>query len=245
VISVDEQTIKSLALFLNLSVHDSAFSIPRWKLEEAGQYWAEEEEKILEEAERLQQLKMALRKKDPKGTIILLEELGIEDTNPLDDELQSLSVDIAGAVEKLSENSVEISFDLGSYSDIQRTWLGVPGANTLLVRLYLDYARDMPTAFCVHTDTDFRDDNEDHTPWVRLADISKLERAGCTRKISRFVWQISRMLHRELKGTALRIENIHNLVKQKVGIITKFCVVCGVRLSDSTKSQRPVPCLSC
>jgi len=93
-----------------------------------------------------------LNVQDPFGTKILLESLGIDDVDPLDEELEELPIAIAGAVEKCGDNEVEISFPLSEWTDLQRSAMGVGDAKTLLLRLFLDHLGDMPTSFCFHLD---------------------------------------------------------------------------------------------
>ncbi|KAF1961469.1 hypothetical protein CC80DRAFT_403021 [Byssothecium circinans] len=226
-ISTNEVAIKALARLFNLSIHD--ITIPDWKLDQAALYWAAEGQNILNEAERLHRLKRALRAKDPEGTKILLEKLGIEDISPLDEEIEELDVEVAGAVEKLGENEVEMSFSLAGYTELQRSGLGIGDAKALLVRLFLDYSDDIPTAFCLHLDTDVHDWNSEHTPWVPpLTTSARL---------------VSRILHRNLNHVRPKITRLHAFIKKMIIDLTESCAVCGrIHHANGIRLRRSLPC---
>ncbi|KAF2640488.1 hypothetical protein P280DRAFT_549357 [Massarina eburnea CBS 473.64] len=240
-VSIDEVAMKALSKLLNIQIYD--FDIPTWMLDEAGEYWAEEECKILEEAQRLDALKKALKAKDPAGTVLLLELLGVEDTNPLDEELQNLPFDVAGAVEKCNDNEIEITFSLGDYTDLQRSGFDIGDAKALYVRLCLDYSGELPAAFCLHLDTDTNHDNVEHTPWVCFSDSDEPVNAYCWGRMNMFVWQLSRILHRNLQPGTLDIAGIHALIKPLIDGMSKICVVCGRPFDLDIRLRRPLHCV--
>ncbi|KAF2688582.1 hypothetical protein K458DRAFT_414308 [Lentithecium fluviatile CBS 122367] len=237
----DKTVIIALALLLNLETYH--YGIPKWKLTEATTYFEEQETKIIEEERRLDGLTKALKAKDPHGTKILLEQLGMEDVSPLDEELDTLPVAIAGAVEKCGGNEVEISFPLAEWTDLQRSGMGVGEAKTLLVRLFLDHLGDMPTSFCVHLDTDAQEIGMEHTPWTCLKDAKAPEQVYCVGKATPLTWQMSRIVYRHLKHSEPDIASLHTLVKRKMQDIVSLCPICGrEHQAKNTQLRRPIPC---
>ncbi|KAF2243191.1 hypothetical protein BU26DRAFT_492985 [Trematosphaeria pertusa] len=220
--------IRVLAFLLNLEIYE--WGIPKHKLRQATAYFAEQEMKLLEEVDRLQSLQKALRARDPKGTAILLAELGVDDISPLDDEIAGLPVGVMDAVEKHGDNEVGISFPFTSYTDLQRGAMGLGSAKTLLVRLFLDYLTDMPPAFCIHLDADPGETHSQHTPWS-----------------TSFTWQMGRIVHRYLKDKKgpVGIADLHGFVKQSMEDMTHGCVVCGqTHNARNTQLRRSTPCTS-
>jgi hypothetical protein len=203
----DKTAITALASVLDLETY--VYAVPKEKLAKAASYFEEQERKIVEEVLRLESLTKALRWEDPFGTKILLESLGIDDVDPLDEEIEDLPVEIAGAVEKSGDYLVDISFPLSSWTDLQRSAMGVGEAKMLLVRLFVDRMSDVPASFVAYLDTDMQD--------VAPGNVY------CAGKATLLIWQISRFLYEYIAGSGSRIEGIHNFITRKMNELAHTC----------------------
>ncbi|KAI4621825.1 hypothetical protein J4E80_004198 [Alternaria sp. BMP 0032] len=129
--------IERLAQLLDLKLYKQ--NIPKSELSKATEFWDGIEAEIMQEAERLEGLKRTLKAKDPLQTALLIEEYNIPDSNLLEDEIQELPPGIIDLVELIDDDEIEMSFTLASYTELQRSAMGVPStANNLLVRLTID-----------------------------------------------------------------------------------------------------------
>ncbi|KAI4631096.1 hypothetical protein J4E83_002624 [Alternaria metachromatica] len=129
--------IERLAQLLDLKVYKQ--NIPKSELSKATEFWDGIEAEIMREAERLEGLKRTLKAKDPLQTALLIEEYNIPDSNLLEDEIQELPPGIIDLVELIDDDEIEMSFTLASYTELQRSAMGVPStANNLLIRLTID-----------------------------------------------------------------------------------------------------------
>ncbi|KAL1795692.1 hypothetical protein ACET3X_005916 [Alternaria dauci] len=157
--------IDSFARLLNLNVYNN--TIPETKLLKATSFWDGIEAEIMREADRLEGLKRALKTKDPIGTALLLEEYDVPNTSLLEEEMLKLPAGVIDLVELIGDDEVEMSFSLASYTELQRSAMGVPSAaNNLLVRLYLDRYGSRPPSFCTHYDSDTDLETTQHIPWI-------------------------------------------------------------------------------
>ncbi|PVI08613.1 hypothetical protein DM02DRAFT_621448 [Periconia macrospinosa] len=241
----DKAAIEALANLLGLVCYRSR--IPERKLIIARRFWEEEEAKMFEELARLNGLSRALKKEDPIGTTDLLATLGIPDISLLDLELAELPVEIAGAIEKQSENEIEISFNLSSYTSLQRTGFGIGDAKTLSVRLFVDYTHQAPLAFCVHLDTDeeFQSQSEDHTPWVSIINPKEPIGSYCIGSVNPLTWQLSRILHRTLPANGPNLAILYKTLEYHLENLTKLCIVCGEAThAENIRLRRSQPCNS-
>ncbi|KAF2119032.1 hypothetical protein BDV96DRAFT_369776 [Lophiotrema nucula] len=239
----DKSAIVSLTFLLSLDLYET--QIPNDKLREAAKYYEKLEEEIVKEADRLEGITKALKARDPRGTAIFLEQLGIQDVNPLDEELESLPVGVIDAVEKRGPNEIEISFPLASFTDLERAAMGIGSAKTLLLRMCIDYSTDMPANFCTHLDTE-DDFGEEHTPWVCFDGAGEPDKQFCRGRCTALTWQLNRILHRCLTTNEdIGIADLYDFVTQRLLVLPHCCVVCG--MSHSAKQatlRRSIPCQS-
>ncbi|KAF2268921.1 hypothetical protein CC78DRAFT_331302 [Lojkania enalia] len=243
----DQAAIRILSSFMNLEIYEGEKYIPRNNLLEARKYYDEEEAEIIKEANRLEEIQKALKARDPFGTTLLLDQLGIQDTDPLDDEIEALPLDVIDAVEKHGKNEIEISFPLNQFTDLERAALGLKTAKTLLVRLFIDYTGSMPPAFCVHLDSDpnFQELTIEHTPWVCFQGSKEPESQYCRGWATPFTWQLNRILHRFLITNGVSIANLHRYIKARMVDLAYSCIVCDSDHNSKTaRLRRLMPCHS-
>ncbi|KAH7392855.1 hypothetical protein BKA66DRAFT_457050 [Pyrenochaeta sp. MPI-SDFR-AT-0127] len=234
--------IESLARVLDLEVYKNA--IPVEKMFEANEFWETIEKEIIKEADRLEALQKALKAKDPKGTTLLLQELGIPDNSLLDEEILNLPAEIVDVIERVGENEVEISFPLTAYTELRRSALGIPNtANTLLLRLSLDHSGGMPPSFCVHLNNDPKLEGSVHTPYICSQDSRSPQEVVCESTQTSFSWQLNRNLHTQLRIGNTRIEDLHKFVKQRMGEMGQSCISCGAsHNANNAQLRRSTPC---
>jgi hypothetical protein len=242
----DVTAIQALAFLLNIERHEF---ISDEKLKEAAEWYQAQELKIMGEAARLDRMRRALKARDPEGTAILLEQLGIPDSSALDDELESLPLDIIDAFEKRSETEVEITFPLTAFTELQLTAMGATASKALLLRVYLDPTHQMPPAFCIHLDDDWAivDPSTQHTPWVCLTEAHEPPQwPYCAGRENALAWACSRIVHRHLKLLEeVGLAGFHELMTNQLANYASNCVVCGYTHKSSAtnmKLRRAVPC---
>ncbi|CBX96888.1 hypothetical protein LEMA_P100190.1 [Plenodomus lingam JN3] len=220
-----KMAIESIALLFDLEIYKT--DIPAAKLDEAIAFWAPIEAEILQEAERLDSLIKQLKQVDPQGTLRFLEEHKIPDHDPLDEELRNLPLDAIDAVEKLGDNTVEISFSLAVLSPLHRTVMGVPKeATTVFLFLETDYKGREPQQYSLRLDCT-----------MSTVDIKRQPAPNL------FLWHLKRLVHTQLQAGRVGIAELHGTVKARLENMRQACVSCG-RLQTSRGIQllRPGPC---
>jgi hypothetical protein len=241
VAETDKTAIIALAFLLKLEIYLDG--VPQGKLVEATVYFEKQEAKMIEELRSLEDMTKVLKARDPHGTKILLEQLGVDYVDALDEELEALSVTVAGAVEKCSDNEVEISFPLLEWTDLQRSGMGVGEASTLLVRLFLDPLGNMPTSFCVHLDTDERAADVEHTPWTCLTNTKAPEKLYCLGGATLLTWHVSRIVFDHLMNYGAGIADLHRALGSKLNHLAHSCPVCSrAHITRNTQLRRSRPC---
>ncbi|KAF2179076.1 hypothetical protein K469DRAFT_321956 [Zopfia rhizophila CBS 207.26] len=244
----DKTAIKNLATLLNLEAYE--YGIPKDKLQAATDFFENQEAKILEEVARLEGIQKTLKVKDPVGTAVLLQQLGVPDISPLDEELESLPVGVIDAIEKYGENEVEMSFPLTDLTDLQRTAMGTGAAKTLLVRLVMNYDGEFPPAFCVHlgNELDLQDLSKEHYSWPVYKESKEPASPYCLDRNSRMTWQMSRIIHRYFLHNEPQLAEIHQFIKNRLENMAHCCIVCGITHNAChAQMRRSIPCqgLSC
>ncbi|KAF2878270.1 hypothetical protein BDV95DRAFT_600936 [Massariosphaeria phaeospora] len=240
----DKVALTALAFVLAIRIRHQAASEA---ILEATQYYKKLEVEIFEEEKRLRQLQSALKARDPAGTAILLEQLGVEGVNPLDEELEALPTHILNAVKLFSDDVAEISFQLGSLTVLQRAAFGIGTTgttNTLFVRLYLNYTGSpAPPTFCIHFgNARFRTGFE-HSPWV-VRQNRRLPNGTCCGSSSPFLGHLMRALHNYLIQTnRTLIAEVYNFIKNSLGRVSHNCIICGkAHVAGDIGLRRLLPC---
>jgi hypothetical protein len=242
---VEPQTkavIGCLARLLNLEVYSK--TIPKTELLKATAFWDGIEAEIMREVERLEGLKRTLKAKDPMRTALLIEEYNVPDSSLLEDEIMELPAGIIDLVELIGDDEVEMSFTLDSYTELQRSAMGIPStANNLLIRLFLDRYGGKPARFCVHYDSDTNLEAAQHVPWVCIATSTAPHEHVCFSKQTAFVWQMNRIIHRRLYMEEVTIAELYTSVQQAIGEMGHACVCCGAsHKAKNTQLRRSTPC---
>jgi hypothetical protein len=239
----DKTAIASLAGILEMCVE--WFSDETWtmKLKEATRFWEDIENEIIAEATRLEGLTKSMRKRDPKGTALLLQELGLPNNSQLDREMDDLPPGFIDVVERVGEDEVETSFPLNHFTNLQRGAMGIPaGANTFLLRLVFPKMDSDLFEFCVHFNTDKDLDTLDHTTCSTDARTTRMN--VCKTSQSAFTWQLQSIIHTQIQIGNVNIADLHKRLKEKMSCLGQSCVACDVSLQVSPKAQikRSVPC---
>ncbi|CAO2648557.1 Nn.00g078240.m01.CDS01 [Neocucurbitaria sp. VM-36] len=245
--AIEKAVVESVALLLQIEVYKN--DIPTEKLLEAAIFWESIEKGIIEEAEHLEGLQKALKIQDPRGTSMLLEELGIPDNSLLDEELMNLPAGLIDLVERVGDKEVELSFALTTSTELQRGAMGMPkAANTLLLRLFVDHIGDLPPSFCVHFNNDDDLDTLEHSPWICSQNSKSPQDNVCKSVQTAFTWQLNRLIHTQLRIGNIGIADLYRLVKKRLEELGQLCISCGA--SHNAKNahlRRSTPCdiMSC
>ncbi|KAJ4362113.1 GID complex subunit containing RING finger motif [Ascochyta clinopodiicola] len=243
--SVDETTknaVHSIACLLQ--VVQAEFEVTKDKLIEAASFWEKVEEELLQEAQRLQGLQKALKVKDPKGTALLLQQLGVSDTTELDEEMTKLPAGVIDVVERVDDNEVEISFSLATFTVLQRTAMGIPElANTLLLRLYRDFSKNLSPSFCLHYSTDANLETMVHSLYNCSETSENPTQQICTSTNTTLTWQLNRVVWYQLRKGATGIAAIHQEVVVWLRNYAQVCISCTTtHNAQMTQLRRSTPC---
>ncbi|OAL55561.1 hypothetical protein IQ07DRAFT_488901, partial [Pyrenochaeta sp. DS3sAY3a] len=231
-----------IAQLLDVKVYKG--DVPPQKIVEATTFWDSIEAEIMAEVERLERLQRALKIADPKGTALLLEELGIPDDSLLDEEIMKLPAGVIDVVEKVGNNEVEISFPMSAYTELYRSAMGLPATATiLLLRLNLDLSQESAPSFCVHFNDDPDLDTLEHTPWSCADEAPCPQTFFCKSRQTAFTWQLHRVLYMHLRPGNIRIAELHTFVTNKLKDLGQSCVSCGTsHNARNTRLRRSTPC---
>ncbi|OSS48037.1 hypothetical protein B5807_06525 [Epicoccum nigrum] len=241
----DELTRSAVYSIANLlNIVRKGFGISKKPLLEAAVFWQKIEDEIIQEAKRLQIVQKALKSKDPKGTSLILQELGVSDTSELDEEIAKLPVGIMDMVERIDDHEVGITFSLSAISQLQRSAMGIPDdASTLMLQLLLDKNMDSPPAFCLHYDTDQHFETMAHARYSCSAKSESPTKQICTSTQTALTWQLSRFIYSKLCSGVIGIADIYQQVTAWIPGLAKSCVSCSTsHSSQSIQLRRSTPC---
>ncbi|KAH8723523.1 hypothetical protein GQ44DRAFT_580144, partial [Phaeosphaeriaceae sp. PMI808] len=229
-------------LGINFEAHsDSAWKL---KLTEAMGFWEYVEDEIIREAARLENLQRALKKRDPTGTALLLQELGIPDNDFLSEKVKKLPARVIDMVKIISGTELEIRFPLSTVTGLQRQAMGIPtGAHSLQLRLILHNIEEIPPSFCLHFSSEKNLEILEHLPWTCSEDSKSPHKNVCTTTPSAFTWQLSRILHTQLRTGNLDIADLYKVMEQKMTEVGHACISCGTSHNAKlAKLRRATPC---
>jgi hypothetical protein len=193
------------------------------------------------EAHRLSSLRRSLKMKDPEGASELCLELGIGDTSPLEDEIASLPHELVNLIEMVDDDVVELHFPLTHFSALQRAGMGINSAQSLIVRLSVEYS-SLSAAFCIHLDDELRGlgDFGSHSSWLVLDNNSDAGTPLCIGQVNRATYQLGRFLSRHLQFGSKTLEETYTTVKLGLDAMSEFCIICG--LSHGIRLRRSGLC---
>lgn len=237
----DRFALKAVASVFSIPLHPKG--IPRTKVEEAMSYFEQKEAELLQEANRLHDVKEDMVARDPTGTSAFLRQIGYPETSPFDQEFLDLPADIIDAVERHGEHVVEISFPLMAFTELQRAATGIGQANTLLAVLYLGTTRGKLRGFCVHLDTEASSEPSLSGSSWKCAELEHI----CERKTP-LTWQLDKALQQYIKTSKqVEIAGIHGFIQGQLKNYAWLCLMCGQIHSshNSLALRRPLTCYMC
>lgn len=244
---ISKRLVRSIACLLEIEQLD--FDIPKEKLIEAAGFWQKIEDELVQEVQRLETVRKALKAKDPKGTALLLQQIGVADTTELDEEMAKLPPGVIDMVERVDDNEVEMSFSLAALTQLQRTAMGVPDvANTLLLRLNRDNSKILPPSFCLHYNTHLQFESLMHSPYSCSADSENPTKQICSSVQTALTWQLSRVIYSQLRRGETTIAIVYQNVAVWLRDIAQFCISCSTsHQAQTSQLRRSTPCdlLSC
>ncbi|KAH6642654.1 hypothetical protein C7974DRAFT_328168 [Boeremia exigua] len=218
-----------------LSIEHTDLHVSRDKLAEATKFWQKIEDELIQEADRLGHLQKALKRKDPPGTSLLLQQIGMPDTVELDEEISKLPVGVMNSVERIGDNEIEFTFSLAAFTQLQRGAMGIPeAANTIMLQILLDSNKESPPAFCLHYDIDQHMETTPHTRYSCSEGSESPTKQICTSKQTGLTWQLGRIIYSKLRKGETGINDIHGHVTASLPGIPRHCASC-------TTTQEPTP----
>ena len=197
----------------------------------AADYLDKQVLELLDEAKRLEGLRVQLKRIRPKELSKLLETFKIEDSSTLDDAIAALPSDIADDVERVSDHEVEIALPL-NLTPLKRIAYCVDKAASVVIRLVVVG----PPSFCVHLRSPGDKGQIEHESCIVKSNkqiprlyMCKTDMTRCTFPITRLLW---RYIERVIKADdsfelANSIEYIHNEVSKAIPRLGTHCMVCG------------------
>lgn len=190
---------------------------------------------LMNEARRLENLRLSLQAAAPANVLDLLARLNIETPRVADDALASLPSSLASLVEKVSNDEIELQFPATKMTRLQRFAIGASDAESFLIRLTLG-PNGAPIKFCVHLSAEFsnrinsRDSSSGncHTPWEVFRGSSRPPHEQyCGGRPNIGAYQVSRMLWHHLHHNFRSLEQSHKYMTSKLAVFGQGCAVCG------------------
>jgi hypothetical protein len=236
----DRLALEAVAVVLEMDVEEVGEPTLD-SLEATNLHLEEQFQALVAEAIRLEGLRLAFKTKDPNGIALILEEVGVEDSFPLDDILVDLPPELIDVVERISEHEVELQLPLTKLTTLQKKALGSGGAQSLLVR-FSPGTNGLPPNFCFHWDDEPKElaTNNGHSPCVAFPNLEP-EEHSCHGRATPGVYQLSRILSQHLSTYGFSsLQDIYkNLLSEMASLHTK-CVVCAV--PHAYNLRRPTVC---
>lgn len=167
VATADSEVIAAMQRVLDIP--SGSTNLPKEALDAASTLFEDKVAQLIEEAARLDALRLALKIRDPQGISELLSGLGIEEQCPADDILAGMPSRLLDVVERVGDNELEMHFPLSELKPLQRLGMGVGTVKTLVLHLKLADAWKLSFlrtslhenrtifAFCVHRESDISD----------------------------------------------------------------------------------------
>lgn len=160
----DSEAIAAMQRVLNIPSETG--NLPIEALNAASDRFEAKVAKLIEQAAKLDALRLALKIRDPQGTSEILSVLGIEEQCPADDVLAGVPSRLLDVVERVGDNELEMHFPLTELKPLQRLGMGLGTSNHLVIHLKLMDAWKLSFlrtslqenrtifAFCVHVESD-------------------------------------------------------------------------------------------
>jgi hypothetical protein len=243
--AVDKSALEAVMRLLNFPVDKKSLLPPAKSVETATAYFEKQVAELLEEAHRLDGLRIALKFMDPDGTAAQMESLDVKCPSFLEDVLAMVPAALVDVVEQVDEWAVELQFPLTHLTALQRMATGVGEAQSLLVRLFVGDGT-VPMGFCIHLDMDTNgSEDASHYPWMVLPSGRPPQEQYCCGRASRMTFKLSRILFRHLlQDNFSSIERIHTLMTEALSDLASSCIVCagapyGAQLRRATYCGNP------
>ena len=212
-------------------------------LEAAADYLEAELAALLEEARKLESLRLGYKATNPLETEELFKSLGIENPSRLDDEMTCLPSHLVDVIEQITDTEVELHFPLTSLSKLQRAAMGVGSAQNMIVRL--SYAHEVIEGFCIHLDNELKDlDCELTHFYMNVFEVQEedLDAPTCYAQPTRISYQLTRALVKYLSHESPatkkspELSEIYELISGSIPEFGQQCMVCETTHTDMYRS---------
>jgi hypothetical protein len=241
--AADRRALISITTFLGLKVYTSIDSFEsKQNLQAASDYLDGEYNAIIEEAQRLESIRRALKTHNAQKTTALLSRIGIQDSTRLGNSASTIPALLVDVVEAFGEGEFEMVFPLAGLKPLQRIAWGVGSARILLVRLYLNSESNL-SEFCIHLHPEMevphnpkegghlasrRDDG--HYSWRTGSTSEPPDTTFCSGRANQAAYQLGRDLWKYLGSGFRRLEDTHKYLTAALDSLSSRCMVCGASL---------------
>ena len=191
--------------------------------------------KLIDEARRLENLRLSLQAIAHKDVSDLLLRLHIEAPSVVDDTLATLPASLATLIEKISEDEIELQFPANGLTKLQRFAIGLSDNESFLIRLTLS-CNGKPIKFCVHLSADCSEgldpiisaNLKSHTPWEIHRGNRPPYENYCYGRPNRGVFQLSRIVWGHLRHNFQSLHQTHTHISSKLAKFGQGCMACGL-----------------
>lgn len=215
----DIRALESFGQLMDLEVRGNIDDEERiLNMHAASGYLNEQYEVIMNEARRLESIRLTLKADDPRRTSSLLARIGAEDPSAVEDRVANVTPDLIDVVEKIGPAEFEMVFPLTQMKSLQRRALGIGEARILLIRLRLV---DEGFQFCMHL---FPSDIKRAHRFFE--GVEAPQKQVCFGKTNRLTYQLGRELFRVSRRFE-SLETTYTFLKEAIQTLNSRCVVCG------------------
>jgi Poly(ADP-ribose) polymerase catalytic domain len=227
---VDKGALKDMASILDMQTPTNGSAL-RTCLQDASNHLESEYSALLDEASRLESLRLTLKAHDPQKTSALLARSRIEDLSIIEDSRSGIPAELLDVVEGIGNGEFEMSFLLTHLKPLNLRAHGLSNARILVVRLNLGSGA-APPRFCMHIHPEPRDlrssaNTRNHSYHTISSGGSEPDNHVCHGRANRVTYQLCRSLHRYLSRGSVSLESIHKSLTHSIESLSQTCIVCG------------------
>ena len=181
---------------------------------------------VLEEAQRLDSLRVALDIEDPQRTEDILKRIGIDKPLELDHVRASVPPSLVDVIEVLENGEMDLCFPLTHIKGLRRKALGV----------------GLPRALLVHVSAPINSVLQRFTISCRVGQPAPNGQSSLAR-VERMTYQLDHEFCRILSDAPLSLEVIYQSMVSSIESLAQTCVVCGKSVANcpwrSTTCDKP------
>lgn len=211
-------------------------------LEQSAQLLRQNYSQLIEEARRLENLRLSLQVVVPQEVWSLLKKLNIERPPILIDLLSGVPESLQSVIEGVAGHEIEMRFPVTSLTKMQRLAIKVNDTENFVVRLILDND-GRPRGFCVHLSSDGKSPTDEvyHIPSLFEHHSERPMKQECPGRFNRGAFQLSTLLWHHLRFDFISLERTYKHVSTGLSDWGRGCMMCG---GGQTRLRRATTCCS-